>query len=359
MLEGMIDISKNQILSVGSNWYTDEKGNLVFVALDGRSAMMLTGMGFMIANEKTDEGKWNWRTFGTGDGFTADAIVTGFLSAERILAGSITADHLRSDVGASLDLSSNKSIVSTVREEISHTEIGGRNLLKGTNRRWEIQDDADVFVEKFVLDTDIRLEEMIGRQYTMSVYVAAPGEWESVNGDAQFGVYALVTWGDGDGSIVQRLFDQAGIGDNEGGRVAKTETLVPPDGYSVLESIEFFAVSTVRPAAGNLQSWVLALPKLESGAIATDWTAAPGDTSDSIGQSEKGLRDEISDSQERFNEKLAQYMKTGDADVMISETVATQTKELFEWRVKTDNALEYTDGKIKQLETHMSFGKDG
>lgn len=139
----MIDISRNKILSVGSNWYTDERGNIVFVALDDSSAMMLTGMGFMVANGKNEKGEWNWRTFGTGDGFTADLITTGFLSAERIRAESITANHLAADVGKSLDLSSNQSIVMKVHdsmndvmnETIQGMEIGGTNLVDDSRSR--------------------------------------------------------------------------------------------------------------------------------------------------------------------------------------------------------------------------------
>ena len=102
-LNGTIDLLKNKLTSSVSNWYTDDNGNIIFLAANGKSAMMLSGEGFMIANGKTDDGEWNWRTFGTGQGFTADAIVTGYLSAERIEAGSIGVSKLSSDVSDSLD----------------------------------------------------------------------------------------------------------------------------------------------------------------------------------------------------------------------------------------------------------------
>lgn len=88
-LNGMIDVQKNKLLSTTSSWYTDDAGNIIFESVNGSSAMMLTGEGFMIANGRLDDGEWNWRTFGTGEGFTADMIVTGFLSAERIETASI------------------------------------------------------------------------------------------------------------------------------------------------------------------------------------------------------------------------------------------------------------------------------
>ena len=66
-LNGQIDVLKNQLLSTVSNWSTDENGNIIFLNVDGSSAMMLCGAGFMIANSKDDNGEWRWRTFGTGD----------------------------------------------------------------------------------------------------------------------------------------------------------------------------------------------------------------------------------------------------------------------------------------------------
>ena len=65
-LEGEIDVLKTKLLSTVSNWYTDESGNIIFVAADESSAMMLCGAGFMIANSKDDQNNWNWRTFGSG-----------------------------------------------------------------------------------------------------------------------------------------------------------------------------------------------------------------------------------------------------------------------------------------------------
>lgn len=42
-------------------------------------AIQITGAGFRIANSKNSDGSWNWRTFGTGDGFTADELITGVI----------------------------------------------------------------------------------------------------------------------------------------------------------------------------------------------------------------------------------------------------------------------------------------
>lgn len=42
-------------------------------------AMAIVNGMFAIANEKKENGDWNWRTFGTGDGFTADLINAGII----------------------------------------------------------------------------------------------------------------------------------------------------------------------------------------------------------------------------------------------------------------------------------------
>lgn len=82
-LNGIIDVLQNQLMSSVSNWYTDENGNLMFIAADESSAMMLSGSGFMVADGKTN-GNWNWRSFGTGKGFTADLMTAGVLRAGLI-----------------------------------------------------------------------------------------------------------------------------------------------------------------------------------------------------------------------------------------------------------------------------------
>lgn len=116
-LQGVIDANTLLITGGSSTWYTDNNGNLMFVSADNKSAMALTGNGFAIANSKDEYGEWQWRTFGTGEGFVADLIVAGTIKADLIAAQSITANKLASDVGSSLDMSSNQSIRLIVSDE--------------------------------------------------------------------------------------------------------------------------------------------------------------------------------------------------------------------------------------------------
>lgn len=80
----VIDTMVTRIMSSGTTMYTDEaSGAFVFEAADGNSAMMLTGAGWMIADEKVGE-NWQWRTAATGDGIVADEITTGTLQASVV-----------------------------------------------------------------------------------------------------------------------------------------------------------------------------------------------------------------------------------------------------------------------------------
>ena len=132
-LNGQIDVLKNQLISTVSNWHTDSQGNILFESADGGSAMMLCGAGFMIANSKDDNGEWVWRTFGTGEGFTADEIVAGFISAERIEAGSISTDKVEPGFGGSLVITGNPSITAlneTIAPEFveNHEYTSGQHI---------------------------------------------------------------------------------------------------------------------------------------------------------------------------------------------------------------------------------------
>lgn len=68
---------------------------ILFEDLDASSqtygAMCLGTAGFEIANKRTADGKdWDWSTFGTANGFTADLITAGTLSAISIFGSEIT-----------------------------------------------------------------------------------------------------------------------------------------------------------------------------------------------------------------------------------------------------------------------------
>lgn len=86
-IDNVID-TMNAMFAAGGSYVTfsTQEGITVMDAdtfEDATSAMNISGMGFRIANSKV-EGTWNWRTFGTGNGFFADFIVAGLLAAGKI-----------------------------------------------------------------------------------------------------------------------------------------------------------------------------------------------------------------------------------------------------------------------------------
>ena len=147
-LNGQIDVLRNQLTSSVSNWHTDDQGNIIFVSADEGSAMMLSGAGFMLANGKDEYGEWNWRTFGSGEGFTADEIVAGFISADRIEAGSITTDLLSSTVGSELDLVSNVALTqyvqSTANEAAAAVQLTPTEFVAMFNNNVKSSVDASI-----------------------------------------------------------------------------------------------------------------------------------------------------------------------------------------------------------------------
>lgn len=56
---------------------------------DGGWAINISSLGFRIASKRKEDGSWDWRTFGTGEGFVADNITSGTLNANLIRAGVI------------------------------------------------------------------------------------------------------------------------------------------------------------------------------------------------------------------------------------------------------------------------------
>lgn len=75
----------------------------------------------LISNEKGTDGAWKWQTAIDGNGVAGESIVTN----------SITVNKLAADVGESLDLSSNKSIISSVKGQVTEYITENKAILKG------------------------------------------------------------------------------------------------------------------------------------------------------------------------------------------------------------------------------------
>lgn len=165
--QGVWDRSKiiNPDLKISAN-YLDEvinrlnddlnsRGGYVYLSEDGKGiitydkpidqnptkAIQIVGGAFRIANSKLPNGEWNWRTFGTGDGFVADLITTGTLNANLIKTGTISTptgnlymnldDNVFRFGGGTGDIvehSNQKSVYK--HEDGSYTEISSKGLYR-------------------------------------------------------------------------------------------------------------------------------------------------------------------------------------------------------------------------------------
>ncbi len=82
-LQYQIDLLNTQLLSTVSGISTTANGALLIETADKTAALMLAGGILGLASSKTG-GEYNWRTFATGSGVTADEITTGVLRAAMV-----------------------------------------------------------------------------------------------------------------------------------------------------------------------------------------------------------------------------------------------------------------------------------
>lgn len=94
-INGIIDGANARVKAQASGTQAQKEKVVFFEDLDPASssfgAMAMGTTGFMISDTRNAEGTdWEWSTFGTGAGFSADLIVAGTLQAINILGSAIT-----------------------------------------------------------------------------------------------------------------------------------------------------------------------------------------------------------------------------------------------------------------------------
>jgi len=141
-LQGTIDATKNAIVASGEYQDADvmEKKGVIIenTAVNSQSygAMAFTPTGFMIANEKVG-GQWNWRTFGTGSGFTADLITVGELNGNLLEANSVKVESLEAGLKTTIDGKADKTTVETQLQ----TMTDNISLMATKTELTEVKDD--------------------------------------------------------------------------------------------------------------------------------------------------------------------------------------------------------------------------
>lgn len=102
-LDGVINALQNQIKASGNYANAQQLENQGFLLENNDQSSpdygaLYLGPGWlMIADSKLGDGSWNWRTFGTGKGFTADLINAGKVRAELVQVGPETEFELGYD----------------------------------------------------------------------------------------------------------------------------------------------------------------------------------------------------------------------------------------------------------------------
>lgn len=136
-------------------------GGYVYISKDGQGlitydkpidknptkAIQLKGGAIRIANSKKSDGTWNWTTFGTGDGFTADVINAGTLNANLVRTGILQDKNAKSflnldtgefNFGGIIKSVDGRSIV----EGAAIDEIDGDKIISRTVTESKIKDGA-------------------------------------------------------------------------------------------------------------------------------------------------------------------------------------------------------------------------
>jgi phage minor structural protein len=90
-LEGEINALKNEVIAGSGTVTITETNGILIETVDKTKALRLLGGMLALADERDEiTGEYNWRSFGTGEGFLADLVQTGFLKFDRAKGGTLT-----------------------------------------------------------------------------------------------------------------------------------------------------------------------------------------------------------------------------------------------------------------------------
>ena len=134
-LNGIIDILTNQLRAATTNFYTDANGAFIWEDATGTAAMKIVGGQFALSNEKDVGGDWIWRTFGTGDGFTADELNAGEINTSLIQITGNSYFYWDGDYLYIINPSDANEQIRLSKEGIRFTQDGGTN--------WNVAIDFD------------------------------------------------------------------------------------------------------------------------------------------------------------------------------------------------------------------------
>ena len=260
-IEGQFDLDRIKLTNATSNVYQDDRGNWIFETADGQSAMKLTGAGFCLASSKNEDGDWNWRTFGTGEGFSADLITSGHIKANLIEAGTITTEMIAAPVGSELNLVGNQSIKIVADTAIYDTDYSnGENLLKGATSE-PMTATTTVLLNNIDLSGTEIASDMVSYRVFLQPTAAARAMLRVYSGDDSNDYYGNEITGGAEGW-------------------STITTVLPPN-----------AVKLGVYISGTPATVVYHSPKVEFGEIPTEFSKCPADIADNVRNLERAVLD--------------------------------------------------------------------
>lgn len=128
-LEGIIDTLQNEVQAGnGTVTVTDNNGILIVDNSENPTkALRLLGGLLAISNEKDSNGNWVWRSFGDGDGFTADEIKAGEIQTSLIKISGNSYFYWDGDYLYIVDPSNGNRQIRLSKEGIKFTTDGGQS----------------------------------------------------------------------------------------------------------------------------------------------------------------------------------------------------------------------------------------
>lgn len=262
-IEGQFNLDKIKLSDASSNVYQDDRGNWIFETPDGTSAMKLTGAGFCLASSRDKDGNWNWRTFGTGEGFTADMITSGHIKANLIEAGTITTEMIAAPVGSELNLVGNQSIRIVADSAIYDTDYSnGVNLLRGSTT-------ADQRGQTTFLLNNIDLTDMELASETLTFRAFLKPDSHKAR-------------------VMLRVYAESAFNDFYGNEIE-----APSEGWSTITTILPAQVQRVGAYITADQTTFVTYnsAKVEFGEIPTEFSKCPDDIEDNVRNLERAVLD--------------------------------------------------------------------
>ena len=202
-------------------------------------AMALGSNGFLIASARTADGSdWDWRTFGSGKGFSADLITAGSMVADRIQGGTLTLGgisntegvaEIRDNAGntivkmnsAGITLDNGASIIAAdgVCGNLQYLSGGGGAKPLGVFNKGGSFVSANLYVAAYVPDNYVIEDARL-------ILITGAATWENVTGGATITGYSrdielnysdesgVAIWGDqlGEWSQYQTNFEEVPSG---------------------------------------------------------------------------------------------------------------------------------------------------